>query len=97
MLVLKDPFGVLVIACILHFFEIKHSVCRDPLHHKGFANNEELSPVKVERLFWAQRFRFCHAAPGVAIGLSYRFGIGEVVSWRSVHCRCKVVEVEPTF
>lgn len=87
---LKDPFGVLVIACILHFFEIKHSVCRDPLHHKGFANNVELSPVKVERLFWAQRFRFCHEVPGVATDISCRLGSIEVGAWRIVRYRCEV-------
>ena len=57
----------------------------------------ELSPVKVERLFWAQRFRFCHAVPGVAIDPSCHFGVGKVGAWRIARGRCEVAEVELTF
>jgi len=27
-----------------------------------------LSPVKIARVFWLSRFRFCQVVPGVAIG-----------------------------
>jgi hypothetical protein len=57
----------------------------------------ELSPVKVQRLFWPQSFRFCHKVPGIAIGSSCRFGAGEVGAWRTLRSRREVVEVELTF
>jgi hypothetical protein len=63
----------------------------------GDANSVELSPVKLKRLFWVQRFRFRHAVPGAAMTAFYCFWSDEVAVWRALRCRCEVGDVERTF